>query len=386
MGQVTHEMVLNSLLELLEEVYDGPKNAGGTWLVSNQEKSGILGSIDSLTAEQASRPPIPGAPTIAAHVEHLRFSLDLANRAYQGEDAYSTAKWSESWKIQSVSPVEWEKLRAELRHQFEKLASLLPKWNDWEHYTLTGGLASVAHAAYHLGAIRLALHALRGTQTESQSPHQLITTTLLSIFKEAIEGPEGEYGLFLEGGMGLLPSLKRISAKTASAPLVEGRPSITNFARHLLESARYANSVVHGEPFEPNWGQAWEYTKLTEPGWSQLQLQLEHELRRIRQATEDTREWNKPALDNALATLVHLALHIGGIHDIERTHETMRLAKTRGPKAQSRELKASGPKTKKTNASHAKAKKAQLPARKPVGKKTKTGSPGTSRAKPKSRR
>ncbi len=102
--------------------------------------------------------------TIAAHTEHLRFSLSLANRAFRGENPYGNADWAGSWRTQTLDAVEWDNQRAALRHEHEQLLAAIRSREDWDDPMMfQGALALIGHAAYHLGAIRQISRLLRTT-------------------------------------------------------------------------------------------------------------------------------------------------------------------------------------------------------------------------------
>jgi hypothetical protein len=156
-----------SLIELLTEVGEGPPKPKGTWVVSNEAGAGLMGTLDKIDAATASRVPTGCKHSIAAHAGHLLFAFDLFNRAMRGEDGYASAKWDDSWRTQSVDDAAWSSLRARLREQIGSmlegirthhpdLAKEGPVDNalDSKKNFLTGAIANVAHAAYHLGAIR----------------------------------------------------------------------------------------------------------------------------------------------------------------------------------------------------------------------------------------
>ena len=88
MSGIEKEMLTKAALILYEEAYfEAPDPAKGTWFTDNEPKNGFLGTIESLSAAEASRAPTPGDPlTIASHAEHLRFALNLANRAASVSD------------------------------------------------------------------------------------------------------------------------------------------------------------------------------------------------------------------------------------------------------------------------------------------------------------
>lgn len=143
-----------AFLELLDEAYTGPENPRATWFVSNEPKSGILGTLESVSAEAASTPPFPDGATIAGHTEHLRWSLSFARVYLEGNTP--ALDWEDSWKVSTVSPEEWDHLRQSLRSEFDHVRDLLIHREDWsDPFLLKGALAMLPHAAYHLGALRV---------------------------------------------------------------------------------------------------------------------------------------------------------------------------------------------------------------------------------------
>jgi len=146
-------------LALYEEGYLGPRDPKGTWFVDNDPACGFIGTIEALSATEASRQASAGDPlTVASHAEHLRFALSLANRAARGENAYSGVKWADSWARRSVTEKEWRDLVAGLRAEFEAFRDSLSKGGLWDgEDMLTGTLGLLCHGAWHLGAIRQAL-------------------------------------------------------------------------------------------------------------------------------------------------------------------------------------------------------------------------------------
>jgi hypothetical protein len=114
---------------------------------------GMLRSLERLSAAQASEPTRTGS-SIAAHVDHVRYGLSLMNRWSQGENPFADAEWQASWKKTSVNDAEWEGLRAQLRHEAAQWLVVLRTPRDVAGIELSGMVGSIAHLAYHLGAIR----------------------------------------------------------------------------------------------------------------------------------------------------------------------------------------------------------------------------------------
>lgn len=146
---------MHGLIGLLEEIHVSPPDPKTTWITTNEPNSGLLGFLSQVSAEDASRPPAPGMKSIAAHTQHLIYCITLANRAARGEDAYAGADWAASWRTDSVTAMEWEKIRDSLRHEHELLIAAIkdPAWRE-DPMLIQGMMALIGHGAYHLGAIR----------------------------------------------------------------------------------------------------------------------------------------------------------------------------------------------------------------------------------------
>ena len=155
MGQISTESFVEAIASLLEEVHVGPPDPRATWITSNRPGSGLLGTLDALSASLASKPPAPGTNTIAAHSAHLLFSLSLALRAMHGENPYAAVKWEESWRTQTVDEAGWAALRAELRRVHGELVAAIRRGPPLENPDVFKGVISlVGHGAYHLGAVQ----------------------------------------------------------------------------------------------------------------------------------------------------------------------------------------------------------------------------------------
>jgi hypothetical protein len=141
-----------ALARLFSELVDGANAPTGAFIL-NSGDLGLLKSLDRVSAAHASGSVNAGA-TIAAHAQHLRYGLSLMNRwAAEGRDPFADAKWDEAWKMSVVDPAEWQEIRDGLRDEAHRWLDVL-KSGKAASVELTGLIASIAHLAYHLGAIR----------------------------------------------------------------------------------------------------------------------------------------------------------------------------------------------------------------------------------------
>jgi hypothetical protein len=142
-----------ALKRLFSELVDGAPNPTGAFIL-NSGDIGLLRSLDKLSAADASR-SVNGGATIAAHAQHLRYGLSLMNRwAAHGGDPFSDARWDEAWKVSQVDETSWEEIRDGLRAEAHQWLAALAAPREAADLDLTGMIASIAHLAYHLGAIR----------------------------------------------------------------------------------------------------------------------------------------------------------------------------------------------------------------------------------------
>jgi hypothetical protein len=156
----THDTGLTPA-RLFRELIDGAPDDGGAFIL-NSGDIGLLRSLDGLSAQAASR-SVSGGATIAAHAQHLRYGLSLMNRwAAEGGDPFADATWDAAWKISRVDDAEWSEIRTGLGDEGHRWLATLSSPRPATELELAGMLGSVAHLAYHLGAIRQIDKSTRG--------------------------------------------------------------------------------------------------------------------------------------------------------------------------------------------------------------------------------
>jgi len=150
-----------TLARLFSELIDGTTSPSGAFIL-NSGDVGLLRSLDKITAADASRSVNDGA-TIAAHAQHLRYGLSLMNQwASEGGNPFANAKWDEAWKTAAVDSTAWEEIRNGLRQETQRWRESLSSPGDATDVEFSGMVASIAHLAYHLGAIRQIDKQVRG--------------------------------------------------------------------------------------------------------------------------------------------------------------------------------------------------------------------------------
>jgi hypothetical protein len=151
----------HAVSKLLIEIFDGPP--GDEAYILNPGDPGLHRQLETISAATASQQAIPGRPSIAAHVDHVHFGLSLLTRWLSGEEnPWADADWNASWKRTIVTEEQWRTLRNDLRTKAETWQKAVAVRADWDDIQAAGALSTIAHTAYHLGAIRQVLGACRG--------------------------------------------------------------------------------------------------------------------------------------------------------------------------------------------------------------------------------
>ena len=149
------------LAGLMAELVTGADRGGGAFIL-NSGDAGLLMSLEKLSAVDASRSVNDGA-TIAAHAQHLRYGISLMNRwAAEGGNPFADATWEAAWKLSRVDDAQWREIRDGLRREALRWIETLQAPREVNAVELSGMIGSVAHLAYHLGAIRQIAKSARG--------------------------------------------------------------------------------------------------------------------------------------------------------------------------------------------------------------------------------
>ena len=154
----TDSVFQRAVSKLLTEIFDGPSDAEA--YILNPGDPGLHRQLEAISASTASRQAIPGKPSIAAHVDHVHFGLSLLTRWLSGEEnPWADADWNGSWQRTTVTDEQWRRLRDNLREKADTWRKAVAVRGEWDDINAAGALSTIAHTAYHLGAIRQILAA-----------------------------------------------------------------------------------------------------------------------------------------------------------------------------------------------------------------------------------
>src|SRR6185295_15865101 len=103
-------------------------------------------TLDTISAEVASRPVSATCATLAAQVEHVRFYLDNTENNILDRDG-GDVDWGEIWRtVSAVTPEEWEASKQRLRDSYQRLTELVKSLDHWDGGAdFYGALGALVH-------------------------------------------------------------------------------------------------------------------------------------------------------------------------------------------------------------------------------------------------
>jgi len=125
------------------------------------ENTSLFATLETISAEEASRPVGDQCATLAAQAAHVSFYLDVLEN-YLLEKRTGKVDWGETWRTVSVvTPEEWAAIKDNLKQTHKRVLKTLHELNWSKNHSIGGALAILVHTAYHLGEIRQALCTLK---------------------------------------------------------------------------------------------------------------------------------------------------------------------------------------------------------------------------------
>ena len=154
-----------------------------------------------------------------------------------------------------------------------------------------------------------------------------VHVSLSTLLGELFDGSADDSGWALNPkDPGLIRSLANVSAADASAIPPGGRSSIAAHVDHLRYGLSLLTRWSKGEsPFaDADWSASWKRTAVSESEWASLRQALQSEARQWQDVVRHPRGLTEDELNGYLASVVHLAYHLGAIRQIS--------AAARGPR------------------------------------------------------
>lgn len=137
---------------LMTEAFGLADSPNGFFLDSGQD--GLLGCVNQLSAETASKVQAPETITIASHCGHVLFLLRLFT-AFEESNPPAKIDWAGSWSVQAVNEAEWATLRADLKAAFDTVMAGLARYPEkWPEDRVSSAMMLLAHVSFHVGQVR----------------------------------------------------------------------------------------------------------------------------------------------------------------------------------------------------------------------------------------
>lgn len=160
---MSDQAFVEGLLDIVKEAFEGGAPGQGTGFLENTKadgsgNAGLFATLDGLTAKQASAPTVLGA-SIASQAAHLAFHLEVGVRWANGDRG--PFDWKGSFHPSEVDEPAWAARRARVRAAYANMITHIHAVKDWTADDAGSIGATIAHTAYHLGAIRQILKLAR---------------------------------------------------------------------------------------------------------------------------------------------------------------------------------------------------------------------------------
>jgi len=158
--------------------------------------------------------------------------------------------------------------------------------------------------------------------SEIVMPPAHLARILSRLLSELVDGANDPGGAFMlnSGDAGLLRSLDKLPAAAASRS-VEGGATIAAHAQHLRYGLSLMNrwAVEGGNPFaDATWEIPWKTSAVNETEWEEIRDGLRDEARRWLEALGTERDVSDTELTGMIASIPHLAYHLGAIRQIDK--------------------------------------------------------------------
>ena len=149
------ELLVKDLLDFFRETFESVQ---GIYL---DRGTSLFETLDTISAEEASRPVSATCATIAAQVAHVDYYLEILSVYMVGQKP-ENVDWGHVWRtVSSVSPEEWEASKVRLKQRYEQVIITFKGLEGDENFG--DALAMVVHTAYHLGEIRQSLCTIKAS-------------------------------------------------------------------------------------------------------------------------------------------------------------------------------------------------------------------------------
>ena len=147
--------------------------------------------------------------------------------------------------------------------------------------------------------------------------------TLATLFGELVNGPAADAAWMLNSGdEGLLRSLDKLTADAASSISPGGGASIAAHVDHVRYGLSLMNRWGRGEanPWATaDWAASWGRSRVGDREWVERRSELAKEVQDWMKVLQTPRDYSPFELNGVIASVAHLAYHLGSIRQIDRS-------------------------------------------------------------------
>ena len=144
---------------------------------------------------------------------------------------------------------------------------------------------------------------------------------ILVILRETFEGsPEGEGSAYLDRGIGVFPTIDKLSAAQVSMEI--NGISIVAHTEHFKFYLDRLCEFIKGVNEPVNWEQSWLIDDVDEAEWEALRIAVRKAYENVLRTFAEVETWNGDNIGDAVAIIAHTAYHLGAIRQIMKRGQT----------------------------------------------------------------
>ncbi|CAN5453399.1 hypothetical protein BH18ACI3_BH18ACI3_01570 [soil metagenome] len=140
---------------------------------------------------------------------------------------------------------------------------------------------------------------------------------ILVILRETFEGsPEGQPSAYLDRGIGIFPTLEKLSAENVSRDIFG-----TTIAAQTEHAKFYLDRLVEfirGRTDAVDWDQSWLIEDVNEAEWNALRDAVRKSYENVLLCFAEVETWNQDNIGDAVAIIAHTSYHLGAIRQIAK--------------------------------------------------------------------
>ena len=138
---------------------------------------------------------------------------------------------------------------------------------------------------------------------------------VLFVLRETFEGsPEGEGSAYLDLGIGVFPTLDKLSAAQVSKEI--NGISIVAHTEHFKFYLDRLCEFIKGKNEPVNWEQSWLIDEVNDAEWDSLRGAARKAYENVLRTFAEVETWNGDNIGDAVAIIAHTAYHLGAIRQI----------------------------------------------------------------------